>query len=102
MSDTRVDFGSERDEDPFLGLGRAIAGLCPAGFEQAQLFAEFAAGGATLLLACIPAGGAETGIDIDPAAHDRLHGLLERIRAAPAGNGAGSWRKCTVTLRKGG
>lgn len=99
MSDEIVmTLGRTPDDDPYLELGRAIAGQCPAGFEEARLEAELGEDGATLRLACTPEGGSETRPAVDPIAHDRIQALLERIRDQDERG----WRACTVTLRKGG
>jgi len=99
MSDEIVlTLGRTPDDDPYLELGRAIAGQCPAGFEEARLDAELGERGATLRLACALAGGSEEGVAVDPAAQGRIQALLERIRDEDERG----WRACTVTLRKGG
>jgi hypothetical protein len=99
MSDDIVfKLGLPPDEDPYLQLGRAIAGQCPAGFEEARLEAELGEDGAKLQLACTPEGGGETRPAIDQTAHGRIQALLEHIRDKDERG----WRTCTVTLRKGG
>lgn len=89
-------------DDVYLSLGRAIAGLCPSGFEQATLEAELGEGAATMKLACTPQDGSEAPVPIDPMSQGRIHELLELIREKGAEGDQRRWRKCEVTLRKGG
>lgn len=89
-------------DDAFLALGRAIAAQCPSGFEEAKLAAELGGGVAGMELSCTPASGVEVGVQIDPLAQTHIQALLEPIREKMAGEGEPLWRKCVVTLRKGG
>ena len=103
MSDeTVLKLGQTPGDDLYLSLGRAIAGLCPSGFEQAALAAELGEGAAIMTLACTPQDGSEAPVPIDPISHSRIHELLELIRDKGAEGDPRRWRTCEVTLRKGG
>ena len=103
MSDeTMVTLGSTPGNDLYLSLGRAIAGLCPSGFEEAVLGAELGEGAAIMTLACTPQDGSEAPVPIDPISQSRIHELLELIRDKGAEGDPRRWRTCEVTLRKGG
>ena len=97
MSEILVTLGGTPEDNPYLRLGRAIAGPCPGGFEEARLEAVLG-GEARMSLDCTPEGGGETKVDLDPAARERIDSLLEEVRARDGGD----WSECTVTLRKGG
>ena len=101
MIDMTVTLGELPGDNPYLQLGRTIAGQCPGGFEEAKLDAELGEGSAAMRLVCTPGGGSGTPRDIDPVASDQIRTLLETIRDGGT-EGERSWRRCTVTLRKGG
>ena len=84
-----------------LNLGRAIARRCPAGFEEARLETDFVEGEAQMRLACTPEAGCETAVDLDAGARDEIRALLEEVHAGSEPGGR-AWRRCVVTLRKGG
>jgi hypothetical protein len=84
-----------------LNLSRAIARRCPTGFAEARLETDFGEGGARMRLACTPEDGSETAIDLDAAVQDEIRALLEEIHTASEPGGR-AWRRCVVTLRKGG
>ena len=99
MADIQLTLGGTGEDNPYLRLGRAIAGQCPTGFEEARLEATLREGGpAELRLACTPEGGGETRPDLDAEAREGIEALLEAVRERDGGG----WRECTVTLRKGG
>ena len=103
MSDeTVMTLGPSPGDDVYLNLGRAIAGQCPPGFDEAKLEAELGEGGATMRLACTPEGGSETSLPIEPMAQGQIQELLELIRDKTVGEDKRRWRSCAVTLRKGG
>ena len=97
-----LSIGPTPGDDVYLNLGRAIAGQCPSGFEEARLDAEMGEAAAAMRLACTPEGGGETSLALDPLAQGHIQELLEEIRAKTIRENEGPWRKCTVTLRKGG
>ena len=99
MAKMQLTLGGTGEDSPYLRLGRAIAGQCPNGFEEARLDAALREDGPTeLRLACTPEGGGETRPDIDAEARERIATLLEEVRERDGGG----WSECTVTLRKGG
>lgn len=98
-----LTLGPTPDDDSYLTLGRAIASQCPAGFEEAKLDAELDSAVTTMRLVCTPEGGGETEPRIDPMAQADIQGLLERIRESTLReDDQRRWKRCTVTLRKGG
>jgi len=82
-------------------LGRAIAGLCPPGFESARLGATLQGGRIGLSLRCFTADKWSIDIDPTPAAGEILPCLRE-IRDELAKDGSAPWTSAAVTLRKGG
>lgn len=100
--ETVMTLGPTPGDDVYLNLGRAIAGQCPSGFEEARLEAEVGEGGATMKLACTPQDGGETPVPIDPMAHGHIHDILALIREKTPTEDERRWRSCTVILRKGG
>ncbi len=96
-----LSIGPTPGDEVYLNLGRAIAGLCPSGFEEARLDAEMGEAPA-MRLACTPEGGPETPLAVDPLAQAHIQELLEEIRAKTVRENEGPWHKCSVTLRKGG
>ena len=54
-----LSIGPTPGDQVYLNLGRAIAGQCPSGFEEARLDAEMGEAPA-MRLACTPEGGPET------------------------------------------
>lgn len=88
-------------DDVHLKLGRAIAGLCPPGFESAKLGATIQGGRIGLSLRCFTADKWSVDIDPTPAAAEILP-LLRTIRDALAEDGSEPWQNAAVTLRKGG
>ena len=102
MSDeTVVTLGPTPGDDVYLDLGRAIAGQCPSGFDEARLEADMECG-VPMRLACTPQDGAEAPVELDAAARGRIVELLARIRDTTLREDEGPWRGCTVILRKGG
>ena len=99
MSNMQISLGGAAEDNPYLRLGRAIAGRCPKGFEEARLEAALREGEpAQLTLSCTPDGGGEVRPDLSAEARDAIVALLEEVR----GRDGGGWSECTVTLRKGG
>lgn len=89
--------------DLYLALGRTIAGLCPPGFERAELSATMIEGEAPqLALTCVDSAGEEKFPPIDKAARDTLAEALEAVRDAQAAEDGKAWRTCTVALTAGG
>ena len=88
--------------DDYLSLGRTIAAQCPAGFAEARLEGSLAEDGGELRILCTPEGEEEREIDLDAVAQVRLIQLLRAIRGQMTGEDEAPWRKCIVTLRKGG
>ena len=89
--------------DLYLTLGRTIAGLCPPGFQRAELDAIMIDGEAPqLALLCEDSAGEEAFPPIDEAARDVLADTLEAVRDAQAAEDGKAWRTCKVTLRAGG
>lgn len=86
----------------YLALGRAVAGLCPPGFQRAVLSAAMPEAGPELSLACTDAEGAESHPPIDAAARDALMAALAAVREAQAETDGKAWSRCTVTLSAGG
>ena len=99
-----VTSGPTPGDDVYLSPGRAIAGQCPSGFEEARLEADLSGAAATMRLVCTPQDGAETELPIDPMAQADVQALLERIRDATVREEEAGrrWQRCTVILRKGG
>jgi len=105
MSEERVmTLGPTPGDDVYLSLGRAIAGQCPSGFEEAKLKAEIGGAVASMSLACTAQGESEAPRTIDPMAQADIQSLLERIREATVReeDHGRRWNRCEVTLRKGG
>ena len=100
--ETVVTLGATPEQDLYLALGRAIAGQCPAGFEEAQLEAELGDAGTTMRLAWTAGDGTEGEPGLGPEAEVRIRELLHEIREKMIREKQGSWRRCRVTLRKGG
>jgi len=89
--------------DLYLTLGRTIAGLCPPGFQRAELEAAMIEGEAPQLsLLYEDAAGEEDFPPIDEAARDALADALVAVRDAQAAEDGKAWRTCKVTLRAGG
>lgn len=89
--------------DLYLALGRAIAGLCPPGFQRAELKAAMIEGEAPQLsLRYEDPSGEEDFPPIGEAARDALAEALNAVRDAQAAVDGKAWRTCTVTLRAGG
>ena len=90
------------DNDDYLNLGRTIAAQCPAGFAEARLEAELADDGGDLRILCTPEDEGEREVGIDPVAQLRIVQLLRGVRGKMTGEDEVPWRRCVVTLRKGG
>jgi hypothetical protein len=88
--------------DKYLRLGRAIAGQCPVGFEQATLKGRVEDGGMEFGIAAVMADGTAFEPGLDDAAHAEIEAALHDIRDAQAAEDGKAWRTCTVTLIKGG
>ena len=84
----------------YLALGRAIAGLCPAGFAEARLQANPDEG--AFDLNSTMADGTQVQLPVDEAARAAIRAPLDEIREAMAAEDGKSWRSCTVTLIAGG
>jgi hypothetical protein len=97
-----MTLGPTPGDETYLSLGRAIAGQCPSGFEEAKLEADLGEGAAEMRLVCTPEGGEETLLAIEPMAQAGIQELLERVRAKTFGEDQRRWHRCAVTLRKGG
>lgn len=87
--------------DTYLRLGRIIARRCPVGFETARLVAEIDEGRIGMRITCNAEGGPDADIDPTPVAEELID-CLRLVRETMAEDGSDPWRKCTVTLRKGG
>ncbi|MDQ8755654.1 hypothetical protein RCO27_05380 [Sphingosinicella sp. LHD-64] len=88
--------------DKYLRLGRAIAGQCPVGFEQAKLSGRIEEGKAEVNIAAVMADGTEFEPGLDDAARAEIEAALHDVRDAQAAEDGKTWRTCTVTLIKGG
>jgi hypothetical protein len=84
----------------YLQLGRAIAGTCPPGFQEARL--EATPDEDRLDVTCILADGSEAAPALDADARAAIAAALAEVRAAMAEADGKSWRSCTVTLVAGG
>lgn len=84
----------------YLQLGRAIAGQCPPGFQQARLEAAPDEGEATVT--CTLADGTETVPALSEDAQDAIWAALQQIRDEMEKDEGKRWRRCTVTLVAGG
>ena len=103
MSDElMLRIGPTPGDEAYLNLGRAIAGQCPRGFDEARLEADLAGAAPEMSLACTPEGGSETPVALDPTARTRIREMLEQIRDKTPSEDQRLWHKCTVILRKGG
>lgn len=89
--------------DHYLRLGRAIAGLCPPGFQKAVLEARMVEGEPPVMsVASTSATGEEDFPPFDEATRDDLAAALNEVRDAQAAADGKAWRTCTVTLSAGG
>ena len=84
----------------YLQLGRAIAGQCPPGFQQARLEAEPDRG--QVAVACTLADGSETAPNLSEDAQDSVWAALQAIRDEMEKTDGTRWWRCTVTLVAGG
>lgn len=84
----------------YLALGRAIAGLCPAGFAEAKLRATPDEGAFELVSTM--ADGTQVQLPVDEAGRAAIRVPLDEIRETMAAGEGGRWRSCTVTLIAGG
>jgi hypothetical protein len=97
-----TDDDKQKMEIAYLGLGRLIAGQCPAGFRKAVLGMEIAEEQSLLRIVSTQQDGTEVQMPPDDrAAHDILESL-RGIRKAMAEQDGALWRSCTVTLTAGG
>ncbi len=88
--------------ETYLRLGKAIAGQCPVGFEQARLKATVEDRETRLAIAATMADGTEFEPGLDDAARAEIEAALHDVRDAQAAEDGKAWRTCTVTLIKGG
>ena len=99
--DTMLTLGRTPEQDRYLMLGRAIARICPPGFEEARLEANLE-DGSPMKLATSAEDGTRFQSDVGETSAVDIRRLLEDIRDNPGEQGVRGWRRCTVTLRKGG
>ena len=103
MSETILTLGDTPNSDRYLALGRAIARLCPVGFEEARLDAELDADPPVRSLKWTAPDGTTGEIGVGPGAQTEIGDLLREIRTVMASQEGGqSFRRATVTLRSGG
>lgn len=88
--------------ETYLRLGRAIAGQCPVGFEQAKLTARVEDQEIRLAIAATMADGTEFEPGLDDGARAEIRAALHDVRDVQAAEDGKAWRTCTVTLIKGG
>jgi len=99
-SKTELRLGGTPDDEAYLTLGRAIARLCPPGFQQATLEAELDEG--ELRIACTAQDGGEVEPELGSDAKDQLRQALGVIRDRMAEQDGARFRRATVTLIAGG
>jgi hypothetical protein len=84
----------------YLQLGRAIAGQCPPGFQEARL--DAAPDEDRLDVTCTMPDGSQVSPPLEGEARGAIGAALAEVRQAMAGEDGKSWRSCTVTLVAGG
>jgi hypothetical protein len=86
----------------YLGLGRAIAGLCPSGFREARLDAAYEGEVARIGIVATLPDGTRFEPALRGAAEATLRTALGDVRKQMARESGAAWRTCTVTLVHGG
>jgi|SRR6218665_2532983 len=89
-------------DDVYLRLGRAIAGICKPGFQQAALLAAMDEEGASLQLTYSLDDGSEWEPELGEDDRHKLRGALTEVRHIQAQEDGKIWKTCTVVLTRGG
>ena len=101
--ETIFTLGATPDHDRYLTLGRAIARQCPPGFEEAKLRIEAAEEDWKMGLEWTAPDGTQGEQGLGLEARAEIRPILEEVRTRMASEDEGPpWRRCVVTLRKGG